>query len=139
MTSIFWHRRDLRLHDNAGLFKALKSGDKIQPIFIFDSTILSRLRVSDQRVLFIHQEIKKLKEKYAEYGSDLKVYHGNPLELIPLIADKLTVNPVTSSAKPIVSALRAELKTSMSAASLSSAFPDLPANNSIFISLSKWL
>jgi len=94
MTSIFWHRRDLRLHDNAGLFKALKSGDKIQPIFIFDSTILSRLPVSDQRVLFIHQEIKKLKEKYAEYGSDLKVYHGNPIELIPLIADKLKATAV---------------------------------------------
>ncbi|MEN9440643.1 MAG: hypothetical protein RLZ33_719 [Bacteroidota bacterium] len=94
MTSIFWHRRDLRLHDNAGLFKALKSGDKIQPIFIFDTTILSRLNVSDQRVLFIHQEIKKLKEKYAEYGSDLKVFHGNPLELIPLIADNLNANAV---------------------------------------------
>lgn len=94
MTSIFWHRRDLRLHDNAGLFKALKSGDKIQPIFIFDSTILSRLNVSDQRVLFIYQEIKKLKEKYAEYGSDLKVFHGNPVELIPLIAHKLNANAV---------------------------------------------
>jgi len=94
MTSIFWHRRDLRLHDNAGLFKALKSGDKIQPIFIFDTTILSRLNVSDQRVLFIHQEIKKLKEKYAEYGSDLKVFHGNPIELIPLIADNLNANAV---------------------------------------------
>jgi len=87
MTNIFWHRRDIRIHDNAGLYKALKSGEKIQPIFIFDSTILSRLSVSDQRVLFIHQEIKKLKEKYAEYGSDLKVYHGDPIELIPLIAD----------------------------------------------------
>lgn len=94
MTSIFWHRRDLRLHDNAGLFKALKSGDKIQPIFIFDSTILFRLSVSDQRVLFIYQEIKKLKEKYAEYGSDLKVFHGNPVELIPLIAHKLNANAV---------------------------------------------
>lgn len=94
MTSIFWHRRDLRLHDNAGLFKALKSGDKIQPIFIFDSTILSRLNVSDQRVLFIYQEIKKLKEKYAEYGSDLKVFHGNPVELIPLIAHNLKANAV---------------------------------------------
>ena len=94
MTSIFWHRRDLRLRDNAGLFKALKSGEKIQSIFIFDSTILSKLPVSDQRVLFIHQEIKKLKEKYAEYGSDLKVYHGNPIELIPLIADNLNAKAV---------------------------------------------
>ena len=38
--AIFWHRRDLRINDNAGLFKALKKVDKIYPIFIFDSTIL---------------------------------------------------------------------------------------------------
>lgn len=87
MTNIFWHRRDLRIHDNAGLYKALKSGETIQPIFIFDSTILSKLPVSDQRVLFIHQEIQKLKAKYAEFGSDLKVFHGNPRDIIPLIVE----------------------------------------------------
>lgn len=87
MTNIFWHRRDLRIHDNAGLYKALKSGDTIQPIFIFDTTILSKLPVSDQRVLFIHQELQKLKAKYAEFGSDLKVFHGNPRDIIPLIVE----------------------------------------------------
>lgn len=94
MITIFWHRRDLRLHDNAGLYKALTSGAQIQPIFIFDSTILSRLSVSDQRVLFIYKEIQKLKEQYAQYGSDLKVYHGNPIELIPLIAENLNATSV---------------------------------------------
>ena len=87
MTNIFWHRRDLRIHDNAGLYKALKSGEIIQPIFIFDTTILSKLPVSDQRVLFIHQELQKLKAKYAELGSDLKVFHGNPRDIIPLIVE----------------------------------------------------
>ena len=87
MTNIFWHRRDLRIHDNAGLYKALKSGETIQPIFIFDTTILSKLPVSDQRVLFIHQELQKLKAKYAELGSDLKVFHGNPRDIIPLIVE----------------------------------------------------
>jgi len=33
---LFCHRRDLRIDDNAGLYKALKSGDKVQAIFIFD-------------------------------------------------------------------------------------------------------
>ncbi len=87
MINIFWHRRDLRIHDNAGLYKALKSGETIQPIFIFDTTILSKLPVSDQRVLFIHQELQKLKAKYAELGSDLKVFHGNPRDIIPLIVE----------------------------------------------------
>ena len=34
--SIFWFRRDLRLEDNKGLSEALKYGEKIIPIFIFD-------------------------------------------------------------------------------------------------------
>lgn len=94
MTNIFWHRRDLRIHDNAGLYKALKSGETIQPIFIFDTTILSKLPISDQRVLFIHQELQKLKAKYAEFGSDLKVFHGNPLDIIPLIVETYNAKTV---------------------------------------------
>lgn len=94
MTNIFWHRRDLRIHDNAGLYKALKSGETIQPIFIFDTTILSKLPVSDQRVLFIHQELQKLKAKYAELGSDLKVFHGNPRDIIPLIVETYNAKTV---------------------------------------------
>ena len=39
--NIFWFRRDLRLEDNAGLFHALKSGEGVLPIFIFDKTILN--------------------------------------------------------------------------------------------------
>jgi len=42
--SLFWFRRDLRLEDNAGLWKALKSGVPVVPIFIFDPEILSKLQ-----------------------------------------------------------------------------------------------
>ena len=83
--SIFWHRRDLRIHDNAGLYKALKSSQVVQPIFIFDRQILQFLPKDDQRVLFIHQEITKLKSEYANYNCDLKVYFGDPKEIIPEI------------------------------------------------------
>ncbi|WP_438964496.1 deoxyribodipyrimidine photo-lyase, partial [Winogradskyella sp.] len=41
--SIFWFRRDLRLDDNIGLYNALKSGQNVLPIFIFDSEILEKL------------------------------------------------------------------------------------------------
>ena len=62
--SIFWHRRDLRTEDNAGLFKALQTGNLVQPIFIFDKSILDKLPSNDQRVLFIFKYVKKLKEAY---------------------------------------------------------------------------
>lgn len=78
--TIFWHRRDLRISDNAGLYKALKNGGDVLPIFIFDTTILDELPQDDQRVLFIHQEIAKLKSEYQAHGGDLKVYYGKPLK-----------------------------------------------------------
>ncbi len=92
--SIFWHRRDLRIHDNAGLNKALKSSRGVQPIFIFDSQILQFLPRNDQRVVYIQQEIEKLKKKYIELGSDLEVYFGNPRDLIPEIVLKYKTEAV---------------------------------------------
>lgn len=58
--TVFWFRRDLRLHDNHGLFEALKNSNEVLPVFIFDKTILNKLSVKkDKRVSFIHQTIKK--------------------------------------------------------------------------------
>jgi deoxyribodipyrimidine photo-lyase len=77
--AIFWFRRDLRLHDNAGLYHALKSGYKVLCVFVFDTTILSQLITDDARVTFIHQHIVKLKSELQQLGSDLAVYHTTPL------------------------------------------------------------
>ena len=92
--TIFWHRRDLRIHDNAGLYKALKNSREVQPIFIFDSEILQFLPRNDQRLLFIHQEIEKLKKSYQSFGSDLVVYFGNPIEVIPKIVEECQADAV---------------------------------------------
>ena len=79
--AIFWHRRDLRIQDNAGLYKALKSGTNVQPIFIFDTSILQHLPHTDQRIIFIHHYVSKLKHAYAEFGADLKVFFGTPFDI----------------------------------------------------------
>lgn len=81
MMDIFWHRRDLRIEDNSGLYKALTEGSEVQPIFIFDKNILDELPEDDQRVLFIHNHISALKEKYQKEGSDLWVFYDSPAEL----------------------------------------------------------
>lgn len=89
MRTLFWFRRDLRLQDNAGLFHALKRGEPVLPIFIFDRAILDLLHDrSDARVSFIHQTIATLQEQLAALGSTLRVYYGNPVDLWPqIIAD----------------------------------------------------
>ncbi|MGV3632590.1 MAG: cryptochrome/photolyase family protein [Bacteroidota bacterium] len=83
MKAIFWHRRDLRIHDNAALYYALKENTAVQPVFVFDTGILSQLPADDQRVLFIYRQVEELKTAYAQLGSDLLVLHGDPEELIP--------------------------------------------------------
>jgi deoxyribodipyrimidine photo-lyase len=56
--TVFWFRRDLRLNDNAGLYRALKNGKIVLPVFIFDKTILGKLEnKNDRRVEFIHNAI----------------------------------------------------------------------------------
>jgi deoxyribodipyrimidine photo-lyase len=91
---IFWHRRDLRTFDNAGLYKALKNESGVQPIFIFDQNILEELPENDQRVLFIYQEIEKLKEKYQNEGSDLWVYHGTPEDVFEKLIKENEISKV---------------------------------------------
>ena len=60
--NIFWFRRDLRLHDNAGLYHALKSGNSVVPIFIFDKNILDKLEDRDDaRVTFLYDTLTELK------------------------------------------------------------------------------
>ena len=94
MTALFWHRRDLRIDDNKGLFEALKQNEIVHPIFIFDKSILDKLPNNDQRILFIYQEIESLKKSYQNLGSDLWVYYGEPSEIIPKIAQELNCSSV---------------------------------------------
>ena len=49
--NIFWFRRDLRLHDNAGLYHALKEGYPVIPIFIFDRLILDQIEEKKEGAL----------------------------------------------------------------------------------------
>ncbi|MFT4969720.1 MAG: deoxyribodipyrimidine photo-lyase [Chitinophagales bacterium] len=80
MASIFWFRRDLRIHDNHGLFEALKNGSTVIPIFIFDTEILDKLDdKTDARVEFIHDELNKINSVLIASGSCLKVFHSSPL------------------------------------------------------------
>ncbi|MFN4083712.1 MAG: cryptochrome/photolyase family protein [Bacteroidia bacterium] len=93
--NIFWHRRDLRITDNAGLYHALKSNIPVLPIFIFDTNILDKLDdKTDARVSFIHQEILKIKNELQKFGSDLYVFYGKPIEVFERITQQFKINAV---------------------------------------------
>lgn len=85
----FWFRRDLRLEDNAALYHALKTGQEVMPVFIFDSLILEKLPRNDKRVQFIHETITDLAQKLKEIGAHLQVFYGNPTLIWQEIAEKM--------------------------------------------------
>jgi deoxyribodipyrimidine photo-lyase len=93
--SIFWHRRDLRIQDNAGLFHALQSPHEVQPLFIFDTTILDYLEnKSDARVTFIYHYIEQIKLAYEKQGGSLLVEIGKPLEVFEKLLKKYSIKAV---------------------------------------------
>lgn len=93
--SIFWHRRDLRLDDNAGLYHALKVGSPVLSLFIFDHNILDDLpEKKDARVEFIHQAVADLKNGLEEMGSALIVRFGKPEEVWPQLLQEYNVAAV---------------------------------------------
>ena len=90
----FWFRRDLRLHDNAALYRALKTGEPLQCLFIFDKNILKHLTESDARVKFIHDVISNLKKELVAKGSDLRVEYGKPEEVWTKIFNESEINSI---------------------------------------------
>ena len=93
--NIFWFRRDLRVNDNAGLYHALKEGQPVMPVFIFDTNILDDLEDNnDARVNFIHNSLVELNEKLITMGSGLQVFHGTPEHVFDKIISEFNVEKV---------------------------------------------
>jgi deoxyribodipyrimidine photo-lyase len=83
--ALFWFRRDLRLDDNVGLYRALVENDAVIPVFVFDKTILDDLPKSDRRVEFIQLAVKDLKARLQAAGSDLIVRRAHAETEIPAL------------------------------------------------------
>ena len=78
----FWFRRDLREYDNHGFYRALNSGFKVRPVFIFDKSILDKLdNTKDARVRFIHKELTEMKNRFRNLGSDIEIHYGSAEEI----------------------------------------------------------
>ena len=92
---IFWHRRDLRIHDNAGLTAALASGLPVLPLFIYDQDILDHLPdKADARLTFIYDEVEKLAARTQEAGGTFVARYGVPLAVLKQLVQEFEVAAV---------------------------------------------
>jgi deoxyribodipyrimidine photo-lyase len=94
--TLVWLRRDLRLEDHAALATALQFPEPIQPVFVFDTTILDEIPGAggqslcpDRRVGFIHASVHELATRLSRGGGHLITMHGDPRHLIPELVREL--------------------------------------------------
>ena len=93
--NIFWFRRDLRLYDNAGLYHALKNGNPVLPLFIFDRNILDELEdKTDRRVEFIHLFLQDIQQQLVKIGSSLDTRYGTPPDIFKNLLNEYNVEKV---------------------------------------------
>ena len=95
-SGLVWLRRDLRAHDNAALYQALKHCRQVHVAFVFDTAILDALPRADRRVEFIRESLVELDQRLAELGQShntqgcgLIVRHGVAEHEIPQLAHQL--------------------------------------------------
>jgi deoxyribodipyrimidine photo-lyase len=95
-SALVWFRRDIRHHDHAALFHALKAARKVWCVFVFDSDILAPLPRVDRRVSFLRESLVELDAGLSDLspGSGLIVRHGSARVEIPLLAAELGVQAV---------------------------------------------
>ena len=92
---IFWYRRDLRIHDNAGLAAALASGLPVVPLFIYDADILDYLPdKADARLTFIYDEVEKLAAQTTAAGGTFLARYGKPREVLEALTEEFDVAAV---------------------------------------------
>ena len=91
--NVFWFRRDLRLHDNVGLFHALKAGN-VLPIFIFDTNILEQLPKNDARVHFIHQQLEHINLTLSTNQSGIAIFHDTPENVFKNLIESYQIDAI---------------------------------------------
>ncbi|MGO4818919.1 cryptochrome/photolyase family protein [Flavobacterium sp. W22_SRS_FP1] len=92
--TFFWFRRDLRLDDNVGLFRALQSQYPVIPVFVFDDLILDSLAKNDPRVSFIYESLSKINSKLQETGNSLLIKKGKTIDVWELLIQEYDVKEV---------------------------------------------
>ncbi|WP_269616612.1 cryptochrome/photolyase family protein [Prochlorococcus marinus] len=86
--SIFWHRRDLRIEDNIGLFEASKNSKKLIGVYVLDPNLLDLKRTtSEAKNWFLGESLLELQKNWELRGSCLLILNGDPIKLIPKLAE----------------------------------------------------
>ena len=86
---LFWHRRDLRLADNLGLAAVSAITPEVLGVFVLDPAELEHPTMAPARRWFLLESLRELQQRWRQAGSQLLLLEGNPVELLPRLAEQL--------------------------------------------------
>ncbi len=97
--SLLWFRKDLRLHDNPVLHRALDESEAVLPVFCLDPRGFRELplgfrKTSAHRAAFLLQSLKSLKIGLQGIGGNLQVVIGAPETVIPELVKQHSISTV---------------------------------------------
>lgn len=95
--TVFWFRRDLRIEDNAGLYHALTSGNKVLPLFIFDTEIIHKLPKKDARIEMIHAALRNITDAMERNRCNVGMYLGQPKAVFESLLKKFNITKVVTN------------------------------------------
>lgn len=97
---VVWFRKDLRLHDNEALHKAIENSEEIIPIYVFNKeefsskTIYHFSKTGAFRTQFLLESVQHLKNALQQKGIDLVIRIGNPEEEVFKLVQEVGANGV---------------------------------------------
>ena len=98
--TIWWTRRDLRLHDNFALQAALANGEPVIPVFVLDPKLLQADDVSDSRVAFLFGGLQAFDADLQARGSRLVIRRGDPAEALAQLRAEIGATAVFAEGDP---------------------------------------
>ena len=85
LSTVWWVRKGIRLHDNPALLKAVEGASAMTPLFVLDPHFLKPNRVGAARLRFLLESLTDLDASLRKRNSRLLVLHGRPEEVLPAV------------------------------------------------------
>lgn len=92
---VHWFRRDLRLDDNTGWWRANADGSPVAGLFIFDDALLAAAHTGATPVDHLLGAVESLARQFEQRGAQLYIRRGHPAEIVPQFAAEVGASLVT--------------------------------------------
>ena len=95
---LFWHRRDLRMADNLGLIAATDISPAVTGVYVLDPQVINPPEhlppMAPARLWFLIESLVELQRRWREAGSRLLIVKGDPVAVLPQLAQQIGAEAV---------------------------------------------